>query len=231
MQEVFPVTPASGRALWFALIPFVFALPISAYIVSSALAPRNTRVVVSSAGLSIRGEYSLHVDRGDLDLASARPVDLTKPGPHELRVRTQGTGMPGYSAGWFKTGDNARAFVVVTDGRRVAYLPTRNGYSLLLSVADPTEFIARVGSIMASDAGRPLNPDGPVTHDSPNCFCRPNSRPARTEQLSRLRPFDGCLRWGGRVAYEPAEPESCRRCGRGWCEARAHRSPLLTPMM
>jgi len=168
VQEIFPVIPASGRALWFALIPFVFALPISAYLLASALAPRNTRVVVSSAGLSIRGEYSLHVDRGDLDLAAARPVDLTKPGPHALRVRTQGTGMPGYSAGWFRTGDDAKAFVVVTDPRRVAYLPTRSGYSLLLSVADPAEFIARVGRIMASDAGRPLNPHGPANHDSPN---------------------------------------------------------------
>lgn len=168
MQEVFPVIPASGRALWFALIPFVFALPISAYLLSSALAPGKTRVVVSQAGLSIRGEYSLHVDRGDLDLASARPVDLTEPGPHELRVRTHGTGMPGYSAGWFKTGENAKAYVVVTDRRRVAYLPTRNGYSLLLSVADPAEFIASVRRIMVADDGRSLPPAGPANHEHPD---------------------------------------------------------------
>ena len=178
MQEVFPVIPASGRALWFALIPFVVALPISAYLLASALAPRNTRVVVSPAGLSIRGEYSLHVDRTDLDLDSARPVDLTQPGPHELRVRALGTGMPGYSAGWFRTGGNAKAFVVVTDRRRVAYLPTRSGYSLLISVADPAEFIAQVRRIMAPDAGpAPSSPTVSATPPPPSSPTRPPPPP------------------------------------------------------
>ena len=169
MQEVFPVVPASGRALWFALIPFVVALPISAYLLASALAPRNTRVVVSPVELSIQGEYSLRVDRGDLDLAAARPVDLTQPGPHELQVRTRGTGMPGYSAGWFTTGGNAKAFVVVTDRSRVAYLPTRSGYSLLLSVADPAEFIATVRRIMTTDAvPTPGSPTASATPPPPS---------------------------------------------------------------
>ena len=172
VQEIFPVIPASGRALWFALIPFVVALPISAFLLASALAPRNTRIEVSPVALSIHGEYSLRLDRRDLDLASARPVDLTQPGPHALQVRTMGTGMPGYSAGWFTTGGNAKAFVVVTDRSRVAYLPTRCGYSLLLSVTDPAEFIAQVRRIMAPDASRSLDQNSLVP-SSPTASATP----------------------------------------------------------
>ena len=45
-------------------------------------------------------------------------------------------------AGWFRLRDGERALLYVTDPARVVYLPTADGYSVMLSVADPAAFIA-----------------------------------------------------------------------------------------
>jgi hypothetical protein len=63
--------------------------------------------------------------------------------------RTNGIGMPGYSAGWFRLRGERRALLFVTDRSRVVYVPTREGYPVLVSVQRPAEFlesIRRVGT-------------------------------------------------------------------------------------
>ncbi len=55
--------------------------------------------------------------------------------------------MPGYRAGWFRLANGEKALLYVTDPHKVAYVPTRAGYSLLLSVDRPTEFVERLRAI------------------------------------------------------------------------------------
>jgi hypothetical protein len=57
-----------------------------------------------------------------------------------------GTGLPGYAAGWFKLANGEKALVYVTTQSEVVYIPTTEGYSLLLSVTEPDRFLARLGS-------------------------------------------------------------------------------------
>ena len=56
-------------------------------------------------------------------------------------LRTFGTSIGGYKAGWFRLRDGERALLYVTDPTRVAYVPTTNGYAVLVSVADPAAFL------------------------------------------------------------------------------------------
>jgi hypothetical protein len=49
-----------------------------------------------------------------------------------------GTGLPGYRAGWFRLNNGERSLVYVTDWARVVYVPTSEGYSVLLSTPDPS---------------------------------------------------------------------------------------------
>ncbi len=58
-----------------------------------------------------------------------------------MRTRTNGAGLPGYQAGWFRLQSGEKALVFVTDLERVVYVPTNEGYSLLLSVEEPDEFL------------------------------------------------------------------------------------------
>jgi hypothetical protein len=113
---------------------------------------RRLQVEVSPAGVRVRGEYGRMVPARSLLLADARPADLTRELGLRLHVRDNGVGLPGYSVGWFTTRSRERVLAFVTDPRRVAYLPTRDGYALLLSVAEPERFVARVRELAGSPA-------------------------------------------------------------------------------
>ncbi|MBP8296296.1 MAG: hypothetical protein KAX84_09340, partial [Burkholderiales bacterium] len=47
--------------------------------------------------------------------------------------RTNGIGLPGFKAGWFRLRNREKALVLLTDPFKVTYLPTSEGYALLIS--------------------------------------------------------------------------------------------------
>ena len=76
-----------------------------------------------------------------LELAKARITDLGKGSEYRPRVRTCGTGLPGYASGWFRLANKEKALLYVTRRDNVVYIPTTDGYSLLLSVQEPERFL------------------------------------------------------------------------------------------
>jgi hypothetical protein len=60
---------------------------------------------------------------------------------YQPKWRTNGTAIPGYRAGWFKLRNGEKALMFVTETTDVVYLPTREGYSVLMSVTNPDEFL------------------------------------------------------------------------------------------
>ena len=60
------------------------------------------------------------------------------------RWRTNGVAIPGYQSGWFKLRNGERALLFVRDKRRVVYVPTSEGYSLLVSVDEPERVAAQL---------------------------------------------------------------------------------------
>ncbi len=64
-----------------------------------------------------------------------------------LSWRTNGIGMPGHSAGWFKTKNGEKVSAFVTDRRRVVYVPTRQNYSVLLSTESPEALVHALQAI------------------------------------------------------------------------------------
>ena len=104
---------------------------------------RHASFVVSAEGLSIHGGlYGRTIPAAELDFEGARATDLTSDPAHALSFRRNGVGLPGYDGGWFQLRDGEKALVFLTDRRRVAYIPTRSGYALLLSVADPGAMVS-----------------------------------------------------------------------------------------
>lgn len=53
-----------------------------------------------------------------------------------------GTGLGGFAAGWFRLANLEKALIYLTDGSRVAYLPTHDDYLVLVSFAEPERLIA-----------------------------------------------------------------------------------------
>lgn len=143
MSETFPIIPATSRA-FFILIPLaaVFVL-IAALLFYIAWSPRHVRFEVSQGTLRIRGDiYGRRIPLSELDLARARAVDLTADENLRPMAKTNGTGLPGYSAGWFRLADGSKALLFVTSRKQVVVVPDKKGWLLMMSLPDPTRFIA-----------------------------------------------------------------------------------------
>ena len=121
----------------------------------SLRAGRNSRFVVSPAGLhlygGLYGPAGRLIPAGALRAGDARAVDLYA--ERRLLPRTQiaRSGLFGFDGGWWTLGTGECGLLYLTDRRRVAYVPTRDGYAILLSVADPAALVAALRH--AADGG------------------------------------------------------------------------------
>jgi len=85
--------------------------------------------------------YGRSIPLTSLKLDSSRIVDLATEIDLSLKRRTNGIGLPNYAAGWFKLRNGEKALAFVTDKQKVLYLPTREGYSILISVVEPIKIL------------------------------------------------------------------------------------------
>lgn len=143
MIETFPIVPGQVRMLWV-IGPLLLVILIPGVLLVLTLrGSRDARFEVSAAGLRLRGDmYGRMIPAAALRVDDARAVDLNVDRSLAPSVRTGGTALPGYRAGWFRLRSGERALLYLTDQSHVAYVPTREGYSVLVSVADPPAFIA-----------------------------------------------------------------------------------------
>jgi hypothetical protein len=142
--QLFEIVKWSGSG-WMLLL---FAVPMLILLVVAVLTwPRSLQVELGPEQLEIRGSlYGRRVPRSQLEVDGARVVDLTQASPLRLGWRTNGINLPGYSVGWFSLKNGERALAFVTDRKNVVYLPTRERYALLLSVANPEGFLAALSA-------------------------------------------------------------------------------------
>ena len=148
-MESFPIAPASSRSLWFFIPIAMVLLAAAATLLVTAMGPARARYELSPAGIAFRGDiYGRRlIPAADLRGASARIVDLERDPELAPRWRTLGTGLPGYSAGWFRLRNGEKALVSLTDRHRAVYVPTSRGYALLVSPAEPDRFLAALRSV------------------------------------------------------------------------------------
>ncbi len=143
MIETFPIVPGTVRMLWIVGPILVAILAAGAALSYSTAGARTSKFEVSPAGLRLSGDfYGRLIPAGQVRADEARPVDLRRERALQPTVRTGGTAVPGYRAGWYRLRGGEKALVYLTDESRVAYVPTTAGYSVLVSVADPAAFVA-----------------------------------------------------------------------------------------
>jgi hypothetical protein len=153
----FAIHPANARLIW--LLPGIsmlaaimgigfllvqeprawIALPvILASLALMTRAFRRRRVSLGDGILTIAaGVNTRRVATAELDLATARVVDLRERSDFKPMLKLFGTRVPGLSMGHFRLRDRSRAFVLLTDSSRVLVLNERSGHRLLLSLDRP----------------------------------------------------------------------------------------------
>ena len=141
--QVFPIVPAQAT-VYLILIPILLVLFIGGGVATyAAFASRHVTFEVSRDGVTIRGDmFGRFVPKDKMDLKAARAVDLSTETTLTPKWRTGGTGYPGDKAGWYRLANDSKALVFITDPHHVVYVPTVDGSSLMMSVANPEEFLA-----------------------------------------------------------------------------------------
>ena len=140
MERVFGIIPASSGPYIFIWAISIFLIAIIALFIFIGHSSRNMTFTVSDEGLSIRGGlYGRTIPRADIVAEEVRVMNLDTETGYRPKWRTNGIGLPGYSAGWFKLENNEKALCFLTDRSRVVYIPTTQDYSVMLSTMDAEE--------------------------------------------------------------------------------------------
>ncbi len=141
-STVFPMIPAASKSLWFFAIISLVLVGVLVLMVWLAWSMQHVRFTVSSEGLRLQGDlYGRLIPLKSLKLDEAVVTNLNTDKEHQPKWRTMGTGLPGYAAGWFKLHNGTKALLYVTDRTHVARIPTTEGYTVMLSVAEPRALI------------------------------------------------------------------------------------------
>jgi hypothetical protein len=107
----------------------------------------HTRVELNDSSLVVKGSlYSRSIGIEEFDLEKARVADLIREPELQARRRTNGIGLPGYQAGWFRLRNERRALLFLTKKEKVLYLPSTGDYDVLLSLARPAELLESVNA-------------------------------------------------------------------------------------
>src|SRR5690606_6947657 len=136
-----------GMLLLLGIVGLVLAVVLG-LVLTSAMGARTARFQVSPEGLRLRGDlYGRLIPAAELRVDEARRVDLTTNAELTPRLRTFGTGVPGYQAGWFRLRNGEKALLYLTDRSRAVYVPMTAGYSVMVSPADPDGFLAALRTL------------------------------------------------------------------------------------
>lgn len=102
---------------------------------------RTPKVTVSSSGVTIENSwFDRTVPLADIRLADVQVVDAVQDSKFATKWRLFGFGIPGHRSGWYRLENGEKAMVILSHGDRAVYVPTNDGYSLLLQADDPSAF-------------------------------------------------------------------------------------------
>ena len=141
-MEVFSISPASSKPLWFIAIITALLTLVLAMLLYTGYSSQHSRVELGSDRLRLVGDFwGRTIPLELLEASQAVIVDLDNKSEYSPKRRTFGTGLPGYASGWFRLRNGEKALVYLTRSKQVVYIPTSLDYVLLLSVEKPNRFI------------------------------------------------------------------------------------------
>lgn len=153
-MDVFAISPASPKPLWFLAIICLLLAVVFMALMYTAYSSRNSRVEIKSDRIKLVGDFwGREIPYKLLNVSAARILDISGSSEYTPKRRTLGTGLPGYASGWFRLRNGEKALVYLTKRQNVIYVPTSEGYSLLLSVEEPERFISTLQQYNAIQGG------------------------------------------------------------------------------
>jgi len=144
-MRVFEIQPSSNTVLYMVIPLCILLLAVMVLLVACYISSKRASFTINNGTL----EISATLYGRKIPLSDIRKEDVARINPGEdaglqTRWRTNGIGLPGYSEGWFRLKNGKKALLFVTDKNRSVLVPTKKDFVLILSPADPDEFIRAI---------------------------------------------------------------------------------------
>lgn len=157
--QVFPMAPTVLKTGWLTVLfggLLILWVGLFFFLSSMINGAASAEIALRQGTLSARGGfYGRDIPVSEVDALGAFRLDLGAGGPKALKWRTNGVGLPGLAAGWFRLADGEKALAFVTDKSRAVYVPTCLGYALVVSPADPDGFLDALRRATPGSMGTP----------------------------------------------------------------------------
>jgi hypothetical protein len=130
---------------WACIVAVVILVGLDAVFLFFGYSARNGKFILRADGLRIKSAiYGRHIPADSIISKETRMVDLQNQEDFKPVIRTNGVGLPGYLAGWFRVRSKKKMLLFVTDKSRAVYIPTKDKYGVMLSVKEPAEFVKAI---------------------------------------------------------------------------------------
>ena len=105
---------------------------------------RNTSISINDSDVVIRSFlYGRRIPISDILINEIQTTNLKENREFNVRVRTNGIGLPNFLSGWVRLNNGQRALVFLTNRENVLLMPT-NDFVLLFSMERAEEFILKL---------------------------------------------------------------------------------------
>jgi hypothetical protein len=95
-------------------------------------------VTIANGFLTIKSLfYGKSIPIGEINVVGIKQLNLNNDRNYNIKIRTNGIGLPNYHVGWMKLHNRNKALVYLTDKTNVVLIPT-NDYDVLISTDDFT---------------------------------------------------------------------------------------------
>jgi hypothetical protein len=140
----FPMAPYSVSLFYIiALVVGVLMIGLLALFFSTGWGFNHISSIVSPAGLEFKGPYyGQTFDKSKLKLSEARIVNLEEEKDLKPHKRMKGLGMAQLTYGWWKLHNGQKALVAISDMQHAVYIPTTEGFPVIVSPEDPNAFLS-----------------------------------------------------------------------------------------
>ena len=109
---------------------------------------KNTSISISGKDIVISSFlYGRKIPISDVLLSQAQTINLIQNKDFNVRIRTNGIGLPNFLSGWMRLNNGQRALAFLTNRENVLLLPTAD-FVLLFSMERTEEFIKKLNEIM-----------------------------------------------------------------------------------
>lgn len=130
----------------------LLAITLSVY-VGIVLLMRRHRLRMDATGLEVATTfYTRRLHWEQLRLDAARVVDIDERTELKPMLKSNGVAMPGFRSGWFRSRGFSRMLVATAGARRLLWVPTQEGYDLLLQPRKPAVALERMKQLASAMA-------------------------------------------------------------------------------